>query len=91
MTDLALVAIAVKDAEAAAQLYDALAPYQGRLVVWAGAKSTWGPVSHYLGLLAAELGRTEDAIRYFEEAVGLEQQTGALPFLAHSLIGLPGR
>jgi hypothetical protein len=90
MTDLALVAVAVKDAGAAAQLYDALAPYRGRLVVWAGANSTWGPVSHYLGLLAAELDRTEDAVRYLEEAVDLEQRTGALPFLAHSLDRLAG-
>ena len=57
-------------------------------MVWAGANTAWGPVSHYLGLLAAALGQTEDAIRYFEEAIDLEQQLGALPYLAHSLNGL---
>jgi AAA domain len=37
MADLAEVAAAVSDTRAAAQLYQALAPYRGRLVVWAGA------------------------------------------------------
>jgi hypothetical protein len=53
--------------------------------VWGGANSTWGPVSHYLGLLAATTGETEDAIRHFGEAIELEEQIGALPYLAHSL------
>ena len=85
MADLAVAAAAVHDTEAAAQLYAALAPYRGRLVVWAGANSAWGPVSHYLGMLAAVLGKTEDAVRDLEEAVDLERQIGALPYLAHSL------
>jgi hypothetical protein len=90
MADLAVVAAAVGDVAAAAQLLEALAPYRGRLVVWAGASTAWGPVSHYLGLLAAALGQAGDAVRYFEEAVESGQQTGALPYLAHSLLGLAG-
>jgi hypothetical protein len=82
------VAAAVSNTRAAAQLHEALVPYEGRLVVWGGATSTWGPVSHYLGLLAATVGKTGDAIRRFEEALDLEQQIGALPYLAHSLSGL---
>lgn len=88
MTDLAVVAAAVGDPDAAARIYAALALYRGRLVVWAGANSAWGPVSHQLGLLAAAMRRNEDAISHFEEAIGLEEQIGALPFLAHSLAGL---
>jgi hypothetical protein len=88
MADLAVVADAVGDARAAAQLYGALAPYRGRLVVWAGAATSWGPVSHYLGQLAARLGRTGDAVRHFQDAIEFERQTGALPCLAHSLAGL---
>ena len=90
MADLAVVAAGVRNTAAAARLLQALDPYRGRLVVWAGANITWGPVSHYLGLLAAALGKTEDAVRYFEEAIELEQQIGALPYLAHSLSGLAG-
>jgi len=88
IADLAVVAAGVRSTAAAGRLLEALRPYRGRLVVWAGANTAWGPVSHYLGLLAAALGQTEDAIRYFEEAIDLEQQIGALPYLAHSLNGL---
>jgi tetratricopeptide (TPR) repeat protein len=90
IADLAVVAVTVGDTWAAAQLYEALIPYQGRLVVWAGANTTWGPVAHYLGLLAAAAGRTGDAIQHFQDAVDLEQQIRALPYLAHSLNGLAG-
>jgi tetratricopeptide (TPR) repeat protein len=88
MTDLAFVAAAGGHADAAAQIYAALAPYRQRLAVWGGAVVAWGPVSHHLGLLAAAMGRTDDAVRDFEEAIGLEQRIGALPYLAHSLAGL---
>ena len=88
MTDLAVAAAAVGDTTAAAQIHAALAPYQGRLVVWGGAATAWGPVSHYLGLLAAILGKAGDAVGYFQEAVDLERQIGAVPYQAHSLCGL---
>ncbi|HEY3683376.1 MAG TPA: ATP-binding protein [Streptosporangiaceae bacterium] len=88
MTDLAVVAAATGDRAAAARIHAALVPYRGRLVVWAGANSAWGPVSHQLGLLAATMGRDADAAGDFGEAVELEERIGALPFLAHSLAGL---
>jgi tetratricopeptide (TPR) repeat protein len=88
MTDLAVVATAIGDPDSAARIYAALTPYRGRLVVWAGANSVWGPVSHQLGLLAAIMGRNGDAVRDFGMAIELEEQIGALPFLAHSLAGL---
>ncbi len=44
-----------------------------------------GPVSHYLGLLAAQLGMLDEAVGYFEEAVVLEENIGALPGLAETL------
>jgi tetratricopeptide (TPR) repeat protein len=90
MTDLAVVAVATGDSGAAARIHEALVPYRGRLVIWGGAASAWGPVSHYLGLLAATTGQTNDAIRHFEEAIELEERIGALPYLAHSLAGLAG-
>jgi len=90
IADLAVVAVTVGNTQAAAQLYEALTPYRGRLVVWAGANTTWGPVSHYLGLLAAAACRTGEAIGHFGDAVDLEREVGALPYLAHSLAGLAG-
>jgi tetratricopeptide (TPR) repeat protein len=88
MADLSVVAAGVGNTDAAARLTDALAPYRGRLVVWGGANSAWGPVSHYLGMLAAAQGEAGGAVRHFEEAIELEEQIGALPYLAHSLDGL---
>jgi len=63
-------------------------PADPALVVWAGAAGSSGPVSHYLGLLAARIGETGEAVQHFREAVDLERQIGALPYLAHSLAGL---
>ena len=87
MADLSVVAASVGNTDAAARLADALTPYRGRLVVWGGANSTWGPVSHYVGLLAAAQGQAGRG-PHFEEAIELEEQIGALPYLAHSLDGL---
>lgn len=88
MADLAFVAAATGNATAAALIYDALVPYAERLVTFGGAASTWGPVTHYLGLSAATMGRSGDAVRHFEEAIKFEERSGALPYLAHSLAGL---
>jgi tetratricopeptide (TPR) repeat protein len=90
MADLAYVAAETGDARAAARLYEAMLPYRGRLVVHGGAAVTFGPVTHYLGLLVAATGRTADAVRHFEDAIEFEERIGALPSLAHSLAGLGG-
>ena len=86
--DLAVVAVATGNTPAAARLYPALAGYRGRLVVWAGANTVTGPVSHHLGILAAHLGRLDDAVELLTEAAVWEEETGALPFLAHTLAAL---
>jgi tetratricopeptide (TPR) repeat protein len=88
MTDLAVVSAATGDSAAAERIYAALAPYRGRLVMWGGANTAYGPASHQLGLLAATMDRYGDAVRDFGEAIELEERIGALPFLAHSLAGL---
>jgi tetratricopeptide (TPR) repeat protein len=86
--DLAMVGVAVGNDSAAARLYSALAGYRGRLVVWAGANNVTGPVTHYLGILADHLGRPDDAAELLSEAIAWEEETGTLPFLAHSLAAL---
>jgi hypothetical protein len=88
--DLAVVAVVTGDTAAAARLYPVLAGYRGRLVVWAGANTVTGPVSHYLGILAAGLGQLDDAVELLTEAAGWEEAVGALPFLARSLVALDG-
>jgi hypothetical protein len=86
--DLATVAAGTGNAGAAASLYDALAGYRGRLVVWAGANSVTGPVTHYLGILAARLGRLDEAVTQLEAAAATAQDIGALPLLAWTLAAL---
>jgi tetratricopeptide (TPR) repeat protein len=88
VTDLSVVAAEVGGRASAARLYEALLPYQGRLVIWGGANAVNGPASHYLGLLAARLGRTDDAVTHFEDAIGLAERIGARPALARSLVEL---
>ena len=69
----------------------ALTPYRGRLVVWAGADERLGT-----GIALSRAARRPrwagpgTRPGYFEEAIELEQQIGALPYLAHSLGGLAG-
>ncbi|WP_433381814.1 hypothetical protein ACQPZX_17770 [Actinoplanes sp. CA-142083] len=81
--DLAFVAAQVGDIAAAGQLYQALIPYEGRLVVWGGANTITGPVDDLLGRLAALLGLTTD---HFERAIAFERRIGALPWLASTLV-----
>jgi tetratricopeptide (TPR) repeat protein len=69
--DLAMVATATRATSAADALYTALIPFRGRLVVWAGANTCTGQVDYHLGLLAAELGRPDDAVALLEDAVAL--------------------
>ena len=88
MAALAVAASATGDREAAGALYAALAPYRGRLVIQGGANAAAGPVSHYLGLLAAVLGRWDEAAELLSEAADLAGQIGALPSLAHARAGL---
>jgi hypothetical protein len=85
---LARVAAAAHDHEAAAQLYDALAPYRGLLAVQGGAAVVLGPTSHYLGLLAAEAGRWDEAVELHTEAVTMCERIGALPALVYARAAL---
>jgi tetratricopeptide (TPR) repeat protein len=83
--DLARVAAAVGDREVAARLVERLATYHGQLAVRGGANTFIGPVSYFLGLLAQALGRREDAVEWFAEAIDLLEEIGALPALARTL------
>ncbi|GAA4561799.1 AAA family ATPase [Planotetraspora kaengkrachanensis] len=85
VADLAIVASRTGDAAAAQALYDALLPYQGRLVVWGGANTITGPVDDYLGRLALRLGRLDQAVSHLDGAAALAQRIGALPWLAWTL------
>jgi hypothetical protein len=85
MADLAFVAAASGDVVAAGRIYERMVPFRGRLVTFGGAAVVMEPVSHYLGLLATTLGDADNGVTFLSEAIALEEQIGALPFLANSL------
>ena len=72
-------------------LYQRLLPWAGRFPAAGGVA---GSYDHFLGLLAAALGRPEDARRHLEAAVALHERVGLRPWIAHSLMELaelPGK
>src|SRR6059058_4671903 len=68
MSLLSAVAAELNDRTSAAQLYELLVPYAGRVGIFAAGLACWGSVSYHLGLLASTLGRVADAIRHYEDA-----------------------
>jgi class 3 adenylate cyclase/tetratricopeptide (TPR) repeat protein len=84
LTQLADLVSSVGDAERAGQLYDRLLPHDGRVAMQGATADSNGAVARYLGLLAATLGRWDDAERHFLSALAMHQRMGALPLLAHT-------
>jgi len=80
---LAEVAHSRHDRPRAQVLLDQLAPYASQVAV-AYPEISIGSVARYLGLLAATLGRWDDAQRYFDEALVMNERIGARPWLAHT-------
>lgn len=64
--------------------YDRLRPHAGSLVVVGGAVLCWGLADRPLGLLAAHLGRIDDAADHFEAALEGHRRLGAKPWLART-------
>jgi class 3 adenylate cyclase/tetratricopeptide (TPR) repeat protein len=79
---LADVAAFLRDVPRAERLYEILAPYAGLNVVAGRAAASYSPVDGRLGLLARTLGRLDDAVRHYEDALGFCARTGERPFTA---------
>jgi len=80
---LAEVAERVGDVERAGVLYELLLPYSGRNGSTPDYIAT-GSVARALGLLAAVMGRSDDARRNFEQALAMNERMGALPWVART-------
>ncbi len=74
----------VGDRTRAAMLYDLLLPYEDRLITVGAANTYWGSVHLYLEMLAATLGREEEAERRLERALELHVRAGAAPFASRT-------
>jgi class 3 adenylate cyclase len=80
LTNYARVCACLQAIDAAAVLYEHLAPYHDHVVFNGGTVN--GSVAGYLGLLASTLGRHEDAGAHYSEACGVHERMGAVYWLA---------
>jgi len=81
---LADVCCALGDGARAAVLYDLLLPYAGRTMVTGRAVVCAGSARHSLAILAALLGRHDEAERHFADALAMNLRLGARPFAAYT-------
>lgn len=72
----------VGDVERAARLYELIRPFHERNVVAGRGSASFGPAARYCALLAALLGRAEEADAHFDAAEELARRMRALPALA---------
>jgi class 3 adenylate cyclase len=83
MALLAETGVFLSDAPRAESLYRQLLPFEQRQASL-DMYVTYGPVALYLGMLAALLGRFDDAQSHFELALASAAGCGARPWLAHT-------
>jgi DNA-binding winged helix-turn-helix (wHTH) protein/tetratricopeptide (TPR) repeat protein len=89
LTAMALLAqssATLGDAPRAALLYELLRPHAARWVAVGVAYACLGPVAYYLGLLAATLGRADDAIAHFAQACAAHARLPSPPWHAAAQI-----
>jgi DNA-binding SARP family transcriptional activator/tetratricopeptide (TPR) repeat protein len=80
---LADTCVRVEDEEKAQALYSLASSY-GALNAVDVAEGFMGSISRYLGLLAGQLGRVEEAAAHFEQALEMNERMGARPWLAYA-------
>jgi hypothetical protein len=73
---------------AARILHAAMQPFAGQAVVSGVAVTFHGAVAHHLGMLAALLGRPEEAEGHLAAAVAAHERLGALPWALRSRLEL---
>jgi hypothetical protein len=78
------LAAAVADRPRCAALYDQLRPRAEEFAVVGAAVFTTGPVALQLGLLAAVLGRPDEAVAHLEDAARRSERLGAALFTARA-------
>jgi tetratricopeptide (TPR) repeat protein len=83
MSLLAETAALLGETDSASVLYGLLVPWAALNAV-DQSEGMRGSVSRYLGLLAATIGRPDDAQLHFEDALAMNEKMGALPWLART-------
>jgi DNA-binding winged helix-turn-helix (wHTH) protein/tetratricopeptide (TPR) repeat protein len=81
---LAEVCAALEDRRRAALLYEILQPASSHFAMVGFFSVFYGSIAHFLGLLAATLGRHDDAVGHFEFALRQNDRVGSPPFVAQT-------
>jgi tetratricopeptide (TPR) repeat protein len=85
LTNLALVAIELDDRAQARAIFERLAPYPGHNTPSGAIGFYEGAAARFLAALAAFLGEPESLVcRYYDDALTLNEQLGALPLVART-------
>lgn len=84
LTYLAIVCHALGDAARATTLYQLLAPFSRRNLVFGTAIASFGAADAILGALAATMGDWPQAQQHFEAALAMNERQGARPALART-------
>jgi DNA-binding CsgD family transcriptional regulator len=84
MVYLTEVCATLGDTVRAAELYELLHPYAGRVLVLGGGLVCCGSADRYLGLLATTVSRSAEAARHFEAALAMNERITAHGPLAHT-------
>jgi hypothetical protein len=75
----------LRDVRRAALLFDLLEPYEERCIVVHAGGFSLGSAASFLGILAATLGRFDEAARLFEAGLARNQALGAKPMMVLTL------
>jgi DNA-binding SARP family transcriptional activator len=89
LANLALLSeacLAFDDTDAASDLYELLEPYDGRLISPGTDAICLGPVSYYLGLLAATVNDRPRALNHFRDSAMLARSLGFWPWFGYSYL-----
>ncbi len=84
MALLSEVAATLGDTPRSEALYALLQPYAGRIVTLGFGDVCYGPVDHYLGLLAAARREWGIAEHHFKESIAISLRMSARPLLART-------
>ncbi len=84
MSYLSEVCVFLGDRRRAALLYQLLLPYVGYNVMVGAGVMCYGAACRYLGNLSTVLRRWEEAEKHYVEALRLNLQQGARPYVAHT-------
>ncbi len=79
MTALSLVVSDLQDRSAAAVLYERMRPIANQAEAFAVVTTSQGSYGQFCGMLAACLGRWDDAERHFTDALAMNERLGARP------------